>query len=294
MTEIACHPPRRMMNALWQATKPGIIFGNLMATLGGFLLAARGNVNFPLLGFTLLGTALVIAAGCVFNNCIDKDIDQKMQRTQNRPIAVGMLSIPASLCYASILACLGFAILYYAVNPLCFALSLFGFIVYVFAYSFWAKRHSIHGTLIGSFSGAIPPVIGYCAVNPTLNSAAIILFILFSIWQMPHSYAIAIFRLADYQAANIPVLPVVKGVAYTKRIIVGYIILFSVVSLLLTVFHHTGELYFWLILTINLGWLLLAIKGYHSWHDALWAKRLFFYSILIVLLLSLLFALDYQ
>ncbi len=85
-----------------------------------------------------------------------------------------------------------------------------GFVVYVGVYSLYMKRHSVYGTLIGSLSGAAPPVIGYCAVTGDFDSGAAILLAIFSLWQMPHSYAIAIFRFKDYQAANIPVLPVVK------------------------------------------------------------------------------------
>lgn len=109
-----------------------------------------------------------------------------------------------------------------------------GFVVYVGVYSLYMKRHSVYGTLIGSLSGAAPPVIGYCAVTGDFDSGAAILLAIFSLWQMPHSYAIAIFRFKDYQAANIPVLPVVKGISVAKNHITLYIIAFAVATLMLT------------------------------------------------------------
>ncbi|MCX2958779.1 MAG: UbiA family prenyltransferase, partial [Serratia symbiotica] len=102
---------------------------------------------------------------------------------------------------------------YIGANPLAMWLAVMGFVVYVGVYSLYMKRHSVYGTLIGSLSGAAPPVIGYCAVTNEPDTGALILLAIFSLWQMPHSYAIAIFRFKDYQAANIPVLPVVKGIS---------------------------------------------------------------------------------
>ncbi len=120
-----------------------------------------------------------------------------------------------------------------------------GFVVYVGVYSLYMKRHSVYGTLIGSLSGAAPPVIGYCAVTGDFDSGAAILLAIFSLWQMPHSYAIAIFRFKDYQAANIPVLPVVKGISVAKNHITLYIIAFAVATLMLTLGGYAGYKYRW-------------------------------------------------
>ncbi|STE87925.1 protoheme IX farnesyltransferase [Escherichia coli] len=109
--------------------------------------------------------------------------------------------------YATLLGIAGFMLLWFGANPLACWLGVMGFVVYVGVYSLYMKRHSVYGTLIGSLSGAAPPVIGYCAVTGEFDSGAAILLAIFSLWQMPHSYAIAIFRFKDYQAANIPVLP---------------------------------------------------------------------------------------
>lgn len=206
-----------MIKQYLQVTKPGIIFGNLISVIGGFLLAAKGNIDYPLFGFTLLGVSLVVASGCVFNNVIDRDIDPKMERTKNRVMVTGLISPEVALVYGSLLGIAGFMMLFFGANPLAMWLAVMGFVVYVGIYSLYMKRHSVYGTLIGSLSGAAPPVIGYCAVTNEFDTGAFILLAIFSLWQMPHSYAIAIFRFKDYQAANIPVLPVVKGISVAKK-----------------------------------------------------------------------------
>ncbi len=201
-----------MFKQYLQVTKPGIIFGNLISVIGGFLLASKGSIDYPLFIYTLVGVSLVVASGCVFNNYIDRDIDRKMERTKNRVLVKGLISPAVSLVYATLLGIAGFMLLWFGANPLACWLGVMGFVVYVGVYSLYMKRHSVYGTLIGSLSGAAPPVIGYCAVTGEFDSGAAILLAIFSLWQMPHSYAIAIFRFKDYQAANIPVLPVVKGI----------------------------------------------------------------------------------
>ncbi len=173
--------------------------------IGGFLLASKGSIDYPLFIYTLVGVSLVVASGCVFNNYIDRDIDRKMERTKNRVLVKGLISPAVSLVYATLLGIAGFMLLWFGANPLACWLGVMGFVVYVGVYSLYMKRHSVYGTLIGSLSGAAPPVIGYCAVTGEFDSGAAILLAIFSLWQMPHSYAIAIFRFKDYQAANIPV-----------------------------------------------------------------------------------------
>ncbi|MDN6115147.1 MAG: heme o synthase, partial [Enterobacterales bacterium] len=206
-----------MMKQYLQVTKPGIIFGNLISVIGGFFLASKGSLDVPLFIATMVGVSLVVASGCVFNNYIDRDIDKIMERTKNRVLVKGLIAPKVTLTYATLLGLAGVALLYVAANPLAALLAVIGFIVYVGVYSLYMKRHSVYGTLIGSLSGAAPPVIGYCAVSNEFDAGALILLAIFSLWQMPHSYAIAIFRFKDYQAANIPVLPVVKGISVAKN-----------------------------------------------------------------------------
>ncbi|WP_225181336.1 heme o synthase [Pectobacterium aroidearum] len=282
-----------MIKQYLQVTKPGIIFGNLISVIGGFLLAAQGRIDYPLFLAALVGVSLVVASGCVFNNVIDRDIDKKMERTKNRVLVKGLISLKVTLVYASLLGIAGFALLYIAANPLAMWLAVMGFVVYVGVYSLYMKRHSVYGTLIGSLSGAAPPVIGYCAVSNQFDAGALILLLIFSLWQMPHSYAIAIFRFKDYQAANIPVLPVVKGISVAKNHITLYIVAFAVATLMLSLGGYAGYKYLIVAAAVSVWWLGMALSGYkNAIDDRVWARKLFVFSIVAITSLSVMMSVD--
>ncbi|WP_089726287.1 heme o synthase [Modicisalibacter muralis] len=273
-------------------TKPGIIFGNLIAAMGGFFLAAQGHFDLLLFLSAILGIALVIASGCAFNNVIDRDIDAVMQRTRNRPLVQGRITPIATLWFATLLGVAGFALLALGTNVLTLGLAAFGFAIYVGAYSLYMKRHSEYGTLVGSLSGAVPPVVGYCAVTGRFDAGALTLLIIFCLWQMPHSYAIAIFRFKDYQAASIPVLPVVRGIKTAKHYILGYILAFVAATLALSLAGYAGVGYFVVALVMGIYWLYLGLEGYRARDDEKWAKRVFGFSILTITALSVMMSLD--
>ncbi|PIT57448.1 heme o synthase [Snodgrassella alvi] len=284
-----------MIKPYLQVTKPGIIVGNLISVVGGFLLSAKGSINGYLLILTLLGVSLVVASGCAFNNLIDRDIDPKMERTKNRVLARGLASARVTFALATILGIAGFAVLYFGANPLAMWLSVMGFVVYVGIYSLYMKRHSVYGTLIGSLSGAAPPVIGYCAVSNNFDAGALILLAIFSLWQMPHSYAIAIYRFKDYQAANIPVLPVVKGIAVAKHHITFYIIAFMFATLMLSIGGYAGYKYLIVAAAVSMWWLCMALSGYKAQNnDRIWARKLFVFSIIAITTLSIMMSVDFM
>ncbi|RRV08298.1 protoheme IX farnesyltransferase [Pseudomonas sp. v388] len=277
-----------------QITKPGIIFGNVLSVAGGFFLASKGDIDFVVFLAAVIGTSLVVASGCVFNNCIDRDIDQRMERTRNRVLVQGLVSIKLALLYATILGIAGVSLLYTYANPLAALLVVIGFVVYVGLYSLYFKRKSVHGTLIGSLSGAMPPVIGYCAVSNSFDFAALTLLVMFSLWQMPHSYAIAIFRFNDYSAAKIPVLPVARGILVTKRHILLYILAFLVATLMLTVGGYAGLNYLAVAAGMGMYWFYMAWKGYKAVDDTVWARKLFVFSIFTITALSVMMSVDFQ
>ncbi|MFV1477249.1 heme o synthase [Serratia marcescens] len=283
-----------MIKQYLQVTKPGIIFGNLISVVGGFLLASKGSIDYPLFLATLVGVSLVVASGCVFNNYIDRDIDKKMERTKNRVLVKGLIAPSVTLVYATVLGIAGFALLYIAANPLAMWLAVMGFVVYVGVYSLYMKRHSVYGTLIGSLSGAAPPVIGYCAVTNEFDAGALILLAIFSLWQMPHSYAIAIFRFKDYQVANIPVLPVVKGISVAKNHITVYILAFMIATLMLTLVGYAGYKYLIVAAAVSVWWLGMALRGYKTENDSVWARKLFVFSIVAITSLSVMMSIDFS
>ncbi|MEZ0286312.1 MAG: heme o synthase, partial [Candidatus Paceibacterota bacterium] len=231
-----------MVKTYYLLTKPGIIMGNGIAAIAGFALASEGRFH-PLLFLGLLvGLALVIASACVVNNYLDRDIDEKMARTKNRALVKGLISGKSALIFASTLGILGTLILFFFTNTLTAAVGLFGWFFYVVVYTL-LKRRTVYGTLIGSISGAIPPVAGYCAVANRIDVGALILFVTLCLWQMPHFFAIAIYRLKDYKAADIPVLPIKSGIQNTKIHMVLYATAYTISAAYLTILGYTGFTY---------------------------------------------------
>jgi len=272
-------------------TKPGIILGNLIPLMAGFLLASKGNFDGWLFLATLLGLSFVMASGCVLNNVIDLKIDKKMDRTQNRPLVKGLMSHQSAIGFASILGLLGGLILFYATNLLTLALAGVGFFVYVVLYSLW-KCHTVYGTAIGSIAGAIPPVVGYCAVSNRFDLGAFVLFMMMVLWQMPHFFSIALYHLEDYRKAHIPVLPVIKGVFRTKIHMIVYIALFILASALLTYFKYTGYVYLLTVFVVSLTWLLASIAGFRSKNTTVWGKQMFYVSLVVIMAISAAIPLD--
>lgn len=272
-------------------TKPGIILGNLITVAAGFLLASKGDVNFGLFFATLIGLTFIMGSACVFNNYIDQEIDKKMERTKNRPLVTGLVSGYNAILFGIALGMAGGLILFIYTNLLTLAVAGIGFFVYVVLYSLW-KRHTIYGTAIGSIAGAVPPVVGYCAVSDHFDIGALILFLMLVLWQMPHFFSIAIYRFDDYAAANIPVLPVKKGALKTKIHMILYITGFICVAAMLTFFHYTGYLYLIVTLLFGLTWLGLCLKGFRSQDDKLWGRRMFRFSLLLIAAVSFVIPLD--
>jgi protoheme IX farnesyltransferase len=274
--------------------KPGIVFGNLISAAGGFLLAARGQIDPRLFVAMAAGIALVVAGGCVFNNIVDRDIDAKMRRTRTRPMVLGEIAPAVAFLFGTALTLAGLALLAGAANLLAALLAAGGWAIYVGLYSLWLKRSSPHGTLVGSLSGAVPPIVGYCAVSGRLDAGAGLLFLMFALWQMPHSYAIAIFRFEDYAAAGIPVQPVRLGVAAARRHIIYYIIAFTLAAALLSLVGYTGYAYLAVAALSGIYWLATAVSGYRALDERLWARRVFACSIWSIMALSLAMAFDFH
>lgn len=274
----------------YQLTKPGIIRGNAITAIGGFLLASRGTFHLETFLGMLLGISLVIASACVVNNYIDRSIDAKMQRTKKRALVTGTVTVKNALVYASLLGFLGLVCLSFT-NLLTISLAIIGYIFYVVIYGY-AKRRSSLGTVVGSVSGAIPIVVGYCAVTNAFDFGAILLFLIMVMWQMPHFYAISIYRRQEYKAAGIPVLSLTKGVQTTKIYILLYIIGFSFVSMLLTVFGYTGYIYLLVMLCLSLYWLRMAMLGFRTKDDDKWARKVFGFSLIVLLIFSVLISVE--
>ena len=262
--------------------KPGIIFGNAITTAGGIALALTGPVNFMQVLGILIGVSLVIGSACVFNNYIDRKMDEKMVRTRNRPFVKGDVAVIPALFFAGLIGMLGVLCLVLFGNLLSGAIASLGFFVYVVLYSS-VKYHSVHATLVGSIAGAIPPVIGYVAVRGSIDLGALILFAMIALWQMPHFFAIAAYRLKEYAAASIPVLPLKRGMYATKIQMILYIMALSPGSLMLFFCGYTGYIYLVVASLLGGTWLWTAIQGFSCRNDTVWARKMFLVSLIVVM-----------
>ncbi|EPR41176.1 Protoheme IX farnesyltransferase [Desulfovibrio sp. X2] len=282
-----------MLKNYFLVTKPWIVAANLVAAAGVFFLAAQGRFAPELFLCVMAGLCCVVASGCVLNNYIDRDIDRRMARTCGRVLATDSISLQGSLAYAAVLGLAGAALLLAGTNGLTLAVALCGFAVYVGAYSLYLKRNSVHSTVLGSLAGAAPPLAAYCAVRNSFDLGALIVLAMFSLWQVPHSYAITIFRRDDYAAAGLPVMSVRAGIAATKRHIVWHVAAFVVAAQMLTAFGYAGYAYLVAATGLGLCWLGMALSGFRARDDRRWARRLYRFSILTIFALSLMMSVDF-
>ena len=276
----------------YKIIKPGIIRGNLMNATAGYLFAAAGNIRPGLYVATMSGLAMIIASGCVFNNFIDRDIDKKMARTKNRATVTGQISGQAAIAGATILGLAGTLIMFVFSNFQSMILALFGLFMYVIVYGI-AKRRTVHGTVIGSISGAIPPVVGYSAAAGSLNLGAGLLFLIYVFWQMPHFYAISIYRKKDYAAAKIPVISIVKGNRTAKIHMLAYTIAFTLVAALLSIIGPAGNTFLLVSIIVGAIWFWRGFQAIENNNDSKWAGKMFGFSLIVILLVDITLSLNH-
>ncbi|WP_066192804.1 MULTISPECIES: heme o synthase [Gracilibacillus] len=273
---------------LKQILKLGIINSNTMTALAGFWLALYYTNSsiaqyWHMLLVTIVGTAFVIAGGCVINNYYDRDIDRKMKRTKVRPTVTGTIDLFHVLVIGVSLSIMGVLVLSLASWQAAFYGAL-GWFSYVVLYTIWSKRRYTINTAIGSLAGAVPPLIGWSAVDPQLHPAAWVLFLLIFIWQTPHFLAIAMKKEDEYRAANIPMLPVVYGSEITKRQMFVYIVCLLPLPFLL---YDLGYIFLGIGTILNIGWLVLSIKGFFVKDNDKWANKMFIYSLFYLMIIFL-------
>lgn len=263
-----------------------------MTAVAGFMLAARGSVDLMALLAMVLGLALIIASAGVFNNYIDRGIDKKMTRTAHRALVAGTITPQAALVFATALGLVGSIILSLGTTIVALICALLGLFAYVVLYGL-AKRAGSYGTLVGALSGALPPVVGYTAASGSIDTAVVLLFIILICWQMPHFYAIALYRQKDYSAAGIPVMPVVDGIQKTKLHIMLYIVAYTIATTLLTALGYTGYLYLVVSLLLGTLWTRRAIQGQKTADTVEWAKGIFRFSLIVIAVFSLTLSVDH-
>ncbi|HET7088805.1 MAG TPA: heme o synthase [Anaerolineae bacterium] len=271
--------------------KPWIIALLLTTTLTSMLIAGRGSVSLPLAVFTLIGGALASAGANAINCYVDRDIDGLMSRTKNRPIPRHQLDPRRALAFGLVASSASFAILLVFVNLLAATLAVFGIIYYVFVYTLWLKRSTPHNIVIGGIAGAVPPLVGWAAVTGRVDLLALYLFLIVFYWTPPHTWALAILVRGDYEKANVPMLPVVRGEAETRRHIWLYSLQMVAVTLLLFAFRMLGWVYLALALVLNGLFLWYAYRLTREM-DKPAARRLYKFSQLYLALLFVAMVVD--
>lgn len=279
------------LKTYYYLTKPGIIYGNALMAIAGYFFGAHGSPSLGTFFAMLFGVCAVMASACVYNNVIDRDIDLKMERTKKRAVPMGVISPFRALVFANILLITGVLLLVFGANLLTALVAIGGHIAYVVLYGI-AKRKTVHGTLVGTLSGSTPPVIGYVAATGRLDLTALLLFLILVAWQMPHFYAIAIFRRDDYASASIPVLSVVKGMEATRRQIIAYVMLFILACIALGIYGGASLLGTMIMVLAGGYWLYLCVQPPENDEVNRWARQQFGWSLMLLLILCGVWSLD--
>lgn len=269
--------------------KPKVVTLMMITAMVGMLLAAPPWQMAPVTLFLAsLGIALSASAGAVCNQLLERHLDQKMRRTQHRPLAQGTLSPTQALVFAIFLGITGLGLVW-QISPLTAWLSFASLIGYAFVYTSFLKKRTPQNIVIGGITGATPPLLGWTAVTQQLDPFGWLLALLIFIWTPPHFWALAIHRYQDYAAATWPMLPITHGIPVTALCILLYSILLFLVSLLPYLTGMSGFFYLLCSVGLSIGFVYHAIQLYRT-HSPIWAWRTFQYSTryLACLFLSLL------
>lgn len=266
---------------LQQIIKMGLVQGNLIpAFAGAWLAVVMSNHSFlssiPQILLMLIGSTLIMGGACALNNYYDQDIDRIMPSKQNRPTVNDRISDKNLLILSFGMMLVGEVCLF-LLNVPSGVLGLIGIVGYVSYYSIWSKRHTTWNTVVGSFPGAVPPLIGWVAIDGNISLIAIVLFLVVFCWQPIHFYALAIKRSDEYSLANIPMLPSVKGFKRTRISMFIWLVFLLPLPFLLS---SLGTTFVVLATLLNLGWLYVGLTSFKKATDQTkWATKMFIYSL---------------
>jgi heme o synthase len=273
-------------------TKPRIMSLLLLTGAGGLVLGAGGLPSPGLALAALGGLALACAGASALNHVLDRDIDRLMgARTERRPVAAGRVAPARALEFGLALSALSFVLLASLVNVLAAVLALVGNLFYVLVYTCWLKRSTPQNIVIGGAAGAVPPVVGWAAATGDLSLPALLLFLIVFFWTPPHFWALALLIRRNYEAARVPMLPVVRGEPETARAIVRYTAVLVAITLLPVAAGTVGLAYLAAALVLGAVFVALAV-GLARRTTPLRARRLFSYSLAYLALLFVALAVD--
>ena len=249
---------RRLVADYVTLTKPRVQSLLLLTTVTTMYVA--GDPSVGLVALTVIGGSLSAGGAGAVNHAYDRDIDARMRRTANRPVASGRVSARAAVTFGLALAALSFVQLSLTVNVLAASLALAGFVGYVGVYTMWLKRTTPQNIVIGGAAGAIPPLVGWAAVTGHLDPTALYLFAIVFYWTPPHFWALSLLMKDEYARVGVPMMPVVHGEDETRRQIVLYTCLLVVLTLIPVVFGFFGVLYALVAAGLGAAFLVLALR----------------------------------
>ena len=266
-------------------TKPRIIELLLVTTIPTMVLAKQGLPSVWLMAAVLIGGTLAAGGANAINMYIDRDIDEVMRRTHNRPLPRHAVTPSRALAFGVILSAVSFAWLVLTVNLLSALLAASAIAFYVFVYTLWLKRTTPQNIVIGGAAGAVPVLVAWASVTGTVQVPALVLFAIVFYWTPPHFWALALRYKGDYAAARVPMLPVVRGEAETARQIVLYTLVLVAVSLLLFPAARMGLIYLVSAAALGIAFVWYALRVLRDASSGLAAIRLFRFSISYLTLL---------
>jgi protoheme IX farnesyltransferase len=265
-----------------ELTKPKVQTLLLLTTIATMYVA--GDPSVLLVALTCLGGYLSAGGAGAVNHWFDRDIDAQMKRTATRPIPAGRIAPRAALLFGCALAALSVLELSLLVNPLAAALSFAGFLGYVLVYTVWLKRRTPQNIVIGGAAGAVPPLVAWAAVTGSVSGTAVILFFIVFFWTPPHFWALSLLMKDEYRKVGVPMLPVVRGEAETRRQILLYAVLLYAVTQLPYCAGGFGTLYLVCSLALGLAFIAGAVRLYRR-ADRASALRLYLFSLAYLALL---------
>jgi protoheme IX farnesyltransferase len=284
--------PRASWRDYVTLTKPRIMSLLLITGLCAMFVGAQGAPRALLVLVTMTGLALACGGASALNHVLDRDIDKLMgKRTRARPLAAGRMPASRALEFGLTLSAFSFVLLASLVNVLAAVLALVGNLFYVLVYTRWLKRTTPQNIVIGGAAGAVPPLVGWAAATGNLTLPALWLFLIVFFWTPPHFWALALVIRRDYEAARIPMLPVVRGVRETTRQIVLYSLVLVAVTVVPFVWGPLGVVYLGAALALGAAFLLLAVRLRRE-ATPRQASVLFHFSLLYLALLFAAMAVD--
>ena len=272
--------------------KPRVTALIVFTAIIGMLLATPVIVSWSLVVTAAIGIACISGAAAAFNCFIEQHIDAQMKRTRHRPLPTGQVSGKQTVLFATLLGTIGLILLYFWVNPLTAWLTLGTFVGYAVVYTIFLKPATPMNIVIGGASGAMPPILGWAAINNSISPESLVMFLIIFAWTPPHFWALALYRRDEYGKVGMPMLPVTHGEAFTRLHILLYTVILVVVSLMPYALEMSGSIYLISTLVLDAIFMNYVIALYRHYSDAL-AKSTFRYSITYLTLLFAALLLDH-